>query len=303
MRSFLFCTCLFPLLLLLAACSSDPTPLGQFIPRQLSDFDSPASIVQDSFYTYIANWGADINPAMYDEDGYISRYLRDGRILEKLFIPLLNAPHSLAIQDGVLYLCDRKRVLGFDLNNACLVFECVLDAPGASYLGDMVLVSEYIALLTLPEIDELRYVNLQDGTSGRLSVYPELNAPSHLAWEQKQKRLWLMQGEAAKEKEIGYLNMGELPYVYHPLSTLKGYFHAMHIQDSSEIWLSNWVDFGKKGKLYTWHNQAIDLRPLALSEKIGGPADFWVDTRQQIIWIPALMENKVYLEPIKRNHD
>lgn len=291
------------LLLPLPACLSDNASPTHGLPQQLDDLDSPASIVQDSFYTYIANWGKDINPAIYDEDGYISRYLRNGRILEKLFIPLLHAPHSLAIQDHVLYFCDRKRVRGFDLNNACLVFDLELDAPEATYLGDLTFVRPDLLLVSLPEIDELRYINLKDRTAGTLTVYPSLTAPMYLEWEEDEKRLWIMQGEVAKEKEIGYLELGELPYVYRPQSTVKGFFRAMHLQDSHELWLSSWGDFGKEGRLFTWDSQDTKLVPMALSEKIGGPADFCVDTRQQVIWIPALMENKVYLEPINTDHD
>ena len=61
---------------------------------------------------------------------------------------------------------------------------------------------------------------------------------------------------------------------------------------------SDWKKMEKAGELVIIDMMDQQTYPVALSQKIGGPADFYYDTDRKIVFIPMMMEDKVLMESV-----
>jgi sugar lactone lactonase YvrE len=81
------------------------------------------------------------SPFSRDNNGFISRFLPDGRIVELKWIAgghngvTLNAPKGLAVNAGVLYVTDLDTVRAFDVKTGAPKFEVPIE--GATFLNDL----------------------------------------------------------------------------------------------------------------------------------------------------------------------
>jgi len=100
------------LLLVAAGCSASPAQ-----PHTLAKLSSPESVLLVGDRALVSNIGVNLDPLGKDGDGYISEL--DGT---RVFTGL-DAPKGMATLDGVLYVADVDRVVGFNIATHARVFE------------------------------------------------------------------------------------------------------------------------------------------------------------------------------------
>ena len=92
----------------------------------------------------------------------------------------------------------------------------------------------------------------------------------------------------------GKLENGKLDF--QKIYTVGGLYDGIAV-NNGKVYFSDWVTYEKKGVL-----KEIDLASgktvtLDLPEKIGGPADFYLDKDSKKLWIPMMMENSLLITP------
>lgn len=102
---------------------------------------APESVLYDADSDNYLISNIDGSPFARDNNGFISRFLPDGRIVELKWIAggqngvTLNAPKGLAVNAGVLYVADLDTVRAFDLKTGAPKFEISIE--GSTFLNDL----------------------------------------------------------------------------------------------------------------------------------------------------------------------
>ena len=63
---------------------------------------------------FVGNVGEKLEPLNKDNDGFISKLDKSGKIIEKKFLSNLNAPKGMNTINGVLYVVDIDTLKGFN---------------------------------------------------------------------------------------------------------------------------------------------------------------------------------------------
>ena len=66
---------------------------------------------------FVGNVGKKLESLNKDNDGFISKLDKSGKIIEKKFLSNLNAPKGMNTINGVLYVVDIDTLKGFDLKS------------------------------------------------------------------------------------------------------------------------------------------------------------------------------------------
>lgn len=85
--------------------------------QEFDGFKSPESIFVDKNSVYVSNVGEKLEPLAKDNDGFISKLDKNGKVLEHKFISNLNAPKGMMEVVNTLYVVDINVVRGFDLKS------------------------------------------------------------------------------------------------------------------------------------------------------------------------------------------
>jgi hypothetical protein len=91
--------------------------------------------------------------------------------------------------------------------------------------------------------------------------------------------------------KLGVIDMKSKKYTR--MTDDEGYFYGLAL-NGKKLYYSDWVQFAKRGVI-KWID--IDNRSagqVKFTSKIGGPADFVYDARNDIFLIPAVLENRVF---------
>jgi len=90
--------------------------LNSFSQQIINGFAMPESVTLDGKRFFVSNQGQDVFSK--DGDGFISEISEDGKLIELKFLPqkgVLHAPKGMTVADGILYVADLDRIVGFDI--------------------------------------------------------------------------------------------------------------------------------------------------------------------------------------------
>lgn len=264
---------------------------------KVDGFSSPESVISDGTYFYVSNVGKELKPMDRDGDGYISRLSDEGRVLERRFISGLNAPKGMAVLDDVLYVADIDHIKGFDLSNGEKVFDLDFSGAGTSFLNDITVISDQELLVSATDTGNLYLVRTgSDPRFEKIESDADLAGPNGLCFVPEDNTVYIA-SYGRNNKPDGVVGRAEIRggrLVYEKISSREGYYDGIAVYKGRVI-VSDWIAYQKAGELVSIDPESGRAVPLELGEKIGGPADFYLDRKGKRLWIPMMMENKVLI--------
>ncbi|NDV22480.1 hypothetical protein [Desulfovibrio sp. JC022] len=279
--------CLF-MVLQLVACSSKTTIVD--------GFSAPESVISDGTYFYVSNVGEKLKPMDKDGDGYISRLSAEGDVLERKYISGLNAPKGTTVLNGILYVNDIDHLQGYSLADGKQVVDLDFSAEGTSFLNGIAVIDDKL-LISAMDTGDLFVVDVSSSpTVTKLECTTDLFGPNGLSYDAKTGAIYLC-SFGKDHKPNGIVGKGRIDgnkFYFKKISSRNGLYDGMVYHDGNVIF-SDWVDFKKEGVLIRQDVETGELSTLDLGEKIGGPADFYLDKEGKRLWIPMMLENKVMI--------
>jgi hypothetical protein len=271
------------------------------VDKTLSGFSSPESVVVTGEDVFVSNLGVKLEPMEKDGDGFIARLDRQGNVKTMKWAVDLHGPKGMIAVDGVLYVADIDRVVGFRIGDGKRIFELDMAATGTRFLNAFTRIDNRRLLLSATDLDKVFVVDLKAGKFGELAFDTPPKGPNGM--KQAGNRLivveWGKDGQANGAVKTYRLEgmSAKLDKQYTPSPA--GLFDGV-VDIGANRWLiSNWVKFEPAGLL-----QVLDTRTGQISvanEKtpVAGPADLFLDDQGKL-WVPGMMEGKVYRMTLKR---
>ena len=258
-------------------------------------FESPVSVAQYGGYYYLSNSGKNFGLATKDGDGYISRIKSDGSQEEVTmkYITGLNNPRGICAVQGVLYVCDVDRLVGFDLKSKKKVSELSFAKENVTQLTSIESVSNNVVYVSATDIHTIFEVNL---SSRKYSKWTETAAPTGLLINNNQMYVCSMGTDSIGNGKLGVIDMKTKKYTQ--LTDDEGYFWGLALNGKrlyySDWMLSNNTSYTKRGVIKYIDLDTQSTGQIKFTSKIGGPADFVYDARNDIFIIPAVLEGVVF---------
>lgn len=268
---------------------------AQSIVNVVEGLAHPESAVAANGNLYISNIGDTLAPTAKDGDGFITKINTSNNRIEKFkFLPehtQLHAPKGLAIANNILYVADIDRVVGFDLNSRKQVFERPL--PDAQYLNDIVIQSNETLFVSATNTGRIFRIDLNDNSYRYLDI-PEIKGANGLVTGENENTLYCV-GFGENNKPTGQIIKIDLSTQQtHTVTEYRGYLDGVQYQNGS-LYFTDWKAFEKKGIINRLGLNSGKITAFSLEEPIAGPADFILDIKRDQFYVPALLENKLYI--------
>lgn len=287
-KYYVFTICLL-LLLQLEACQEKTT--------KVEGFAAPESVTSDGEFFYVSNVGAELKPTVKDGDGFISKLSADGKILDLKFISGLNAPKGMVVLNSVLYVADIDKLKGFTLAEGKQVVDLDFSSEGTSFLNGMTVLEDGKLLVSAMDIGALYLVEPSETPSFcRIECATDLYGPNGLSYDPVSGTVYLC-SFGKDHKPNGIVGKGRIEknkFNFTEIYPQKGFYDGM-VYHEGKVLFSDWVAFEKQGVLIMEDVETGESSIIDLGEKIGGPADFYLDQKEKKIWIPMMLENKILI--------
>ncbi len=251
----------------------------------------PESVVMDGDLLYVADIGKEMEPLKKDGDGTISTYHKDGKLIKKAFIKGIDAPKGLAIQGDMLVACDVDQLRVFDKKTGKQLKAISFEGSKTKFLNDFVFIGPNVGFLTATDINTVFKVFLESGQSTPLKLADTLRGPNGLAYSRQGNILMLNEygganGEKGRVLEIS-LDKGNAVRV---ITGAEGGLDGMAITSDGSFLVSDWGDV-PRGRVFSVGYSGFRE---VTSTPVSGPADFAHDAASKTIYLPAMLEGKVY---------
>ena len=278
-------------------------------PGAIGGLSSPESVLKspDGRSFYISNVGPALAPSEKDGDGFITEASRFGRIIKKRFLPRgddkLDSPKGMALVGRTLYVADVDRLVGFDTRSRRQVFSMDLSSEGTVFLNDITVKSQTVLYVSATDIGKIFEVSLKDeGRRGEYKVlegdYPGVNG---LYYDKESSSLYLVGfGTADGKGGLGVIFYDkEYNLKYEVLTGPVGMLDGIRRLPGRRLLISDWVESGKAGRLIVYSIDTKEISEVELSSDVKGPADFYYDVTSKQIWLPGMVEGKVFIDDIE----
>ena len=275
--------------LFLVSCSFFATVLAQDQYSHLG-FDSPVCVTQYGGFYYLSNAGKNFGLATEDGDGYISRIKSDGSQEEAtfLYIPGLNNPRGIYAAQGILYVCDINRLLGYDLKTLKKVFELSFEKENVTQLTSIASADDKTLYLSATDINVIFELNL---SSKKYTKWTETISPTGMLINNGLMYVCSMGTDSLPNGKLGVIDMKTKKY--NQLTDDEGFFYGLAL-NGKRLYYSDWVQFAKRGAIKWIDLDTKNNGQVMFTSRIGGPADFIFDARNDLFLIPAVLEGCVF---------
>lgn len=258
--------------------------------KEIKGLSHPESFIYDSASDsyFISNVGSSGGAGERDNDGYITRISGDmkkkiDRWVEGGSDITLNAPKGLAVYNGILYVADIDRLLGFSVKTAKQVVEIKLKNMGAVFLNDVA-------------SDDTGNIYVTCTGSGKVFKY---------STTKKTTDVWISGGIVPGPNGIVYQSAEKtftvVDYVDGGIYKfdLTGKKISMKVTGFPSL---DGVDYDDKGNLYfssytrgkVWMI-AGNSAPKLIYEVNSSPADISIDKKHGYLLIPIMMDNSAVI--------
>jgi hypothetical protein len=255
-------------------------------------FDAPVSVTEYGGYYYLSNSGENFGTAIKDGDGYISRIKSDGSQEEVTmkYITGLNNPRGIYAIQGILYICDIDRLIGINLKSKKKEFELDFTNENTKLLTDMTSVNDNdkVIYVSATDIHIIFEVDLQ---TKKYVKWAEATSTSGLLIHSQQMYLCSMGTDSLPNGKLGVIDLNTKKYA--PLNVDEGYLWGVAFH-GKRLYYSDWMQFAKRGVIKWIDIDTQSTGQVKLTSKIGGPADFMYDARNDIFIVPAVLEGVVF---------
>ena len=271
-------------------------------PVKLEGFDSPESVTSDGKSFYVSNMGKELKPTAKDGDGFISKVSKDGKLLERKFLPkdgFLDSPKGILALNGVLYVADVDTLYGFNLRSRKQVFKLDFSAEKTLFLNAIAKKDDKTIFLSSTDTNGIFEVNISGKPFYRLLIsgVPGANG---MKYDAAAKKLYVVGfvSDPNPNGQVGVVDLGSTPS-YSAISSYKGLLDGLVLlPGGKKLVFTDWVKFEKAGVLKECDIATGAVSDVAVSEPIGGPADIYYDAKTGRMWIPMMMEGKLLIEKI-----
>ncbi|WP_218962649.1 acetolactate decarboxylase [Sphingobacterium sp. 1.A.5] len=263
--------------------------LNSFSQQVINGFATPESVTSDGKRFFVSNQGQDFSSR--DSDGFISEISADGKLIELKFAPtkgVLHAPKGMAVENGILYVADLERIVGFDINSRTTVFELAI--PQATVLNDICRLENGFIGVTDTYSGNIYKVNTQTKSLETIGNIPTING---ISFNRNTNQLVVCtNGETLGEGSV-YLKTGNGDFERLP-NIANGFFDGVEWLDDNSLLISDWVTFPTKGygKLWVYDLKTQQSEVLLTEESI---ADIYYHPVTQKIYMPQMQKNKVII--------
>jgi len=265
------------------------------VEKTIAGFSSPESVAAVGGDVFVSNLGVKLEPTAKDGDGFISRLDRQGNIKMLRWADKLDGPKGLIVVDGILYVADIDRVLGFRVRDGKQVFALDLAATGSVFLNGFARYDNRRLLLSATDIGKVFVIDLPKKSFSEMQFDTPPKGPNGM--KKAGSRLMVVEWGTDSQPN-GNIKTYRLEGLQAKLEktydlTPPGYFDGIVDLGANRWLISNWVKFEPAGLL-----QVLDTRTgkvTVANEKmpIAGPADMFLDDQGKL-WVPGMMEGKVY---------
>ncbi|WP_027179041.1 YncE family protein [Maridesulfovibrio bastinii] len=264
----------------------------------IEGFSSPESVTSDGTYFYVSNVGTEIRPLDRDGDGFISRVSADGLMIDEKFIEGLDAPKGIAALNGVLYVADLNHLKGYSTSNGRKVFDLDFSDEGTSFLNGIAVIDKSTIAVSATDVGNIYLVAVTDtGKYTKIKTAADLNGPNGLSYDCKSHTLYIASYGSGKKAD-GFIGKGCLKGAsmeYKKVFSSGGFYDGI-VAVGDKLLFSDWVKFARSGVLRSLDLKSGKIQSVNLGRKIGGPADFYYDSKEDKLWIPMMMEGKVMIQ-------
>jgi DNA-binding beta-propeller fold protein YncE len=271
------------------------------VDKTIPGFSSPESVVAVGKDVFVSNLGVKLEPMEKDGDGFISRLDREGNVKALKWAEKLNGPKGMIAVDGVLYVADIDRVVGFHIGNGKQVFELDMAATGAKFLNAFTRYDSRRLLLSATDIGKVFVIDLKAKKFGELAFDTPPKGPNGM--KQAGNRLivveWGTDGQpngTVKTYTLAGMS-ARLDRQFSPSPA--GYFDGVVGIGANRWLISNWVKFEPAGQLQVLDTQTGKVTVANEKTPLAGPADIFLDDQGKL-WVPGMMEGKVYRMTLRR---
>lgn len=263
--------------------SAGERPAPELVWELRADIDAPESAYYDpgSDVIFISNVGG--VGSKKDGEGWIHKVRPNGKVLESRWVSGLNAPKGMRAHDGVLYVTDIDRVLGFDIKTGKTVRE--IKIAKAKFLNDIA-VGPKGELYVSDTLQSLVYVI---SPKGRVKVFVEgevLESPNGLFVARQRLYIasWGLTTDWSTKTQGRLLSVGLKKKKIHSMSGSIGNLDGLERMGSD--WLtSDWV----AGKVFRVSKGVTEV----LLEGLEGSADIGYIEHLGLLIVPQMKGNVV----------
>ena len=283
------------LAILLAALGLPAQAVSVTVEKTIPGFSSPESVVVSGDDVFVSNVGVKLEPFAKDGDGFITRLDRHGNVKEPKWADRLDAPKGLIAVNGVLYVADIDRVLGFRQRDGKRVFELDLAPTGTRFLNAFARYDNRRLLLSSTDLGKVFVIDLPGRGYSEIRFDTPPNGPNGLKklgghlivveWGSDNQA----NGKVRRYRLDGF--SAKLENTYEPSPA--GYFDGVVSLGANRWLISNWVKFEPAGLLQVLDSRTGKVGVVNEHIPLAGPADLFLDDRNKL-WVPAMLEGKVY---------
>lgn len=265
----------------------------------LSGFESPESVLVGSEFIFVSNIGKDPAPAQKDNDGFISRLDKNGKVVNHKFITNLNAPKGMIEVDNALYVVDIDRILGFDTRGKKLLEVAIL---GSAFLNDIVALDSTTLLLSDTGNGIIYTFNLANATYSEFMRLDLAKTGGGNGMALSADKKWLFVACYHPDGTSGgqILAINTRDKAIKVLESTKGAYDGIVFAKNGDLLISDW-GANLQGRIYklraksgSFHKGnfkgAITKQSLNLP-LMQGPADMF--GANGVLYIPKMLENEV----------
>ncbi len=269
------------------------------VDKTIAGFSSPESVAVAGGDVFVSNLGVKLEPSAKDGDGFISRLDREGNVKTLKWADKLDGPKGLIVVDGVLYVADIDRVLGYRVRDGKQVFALDMAATGSVFLNGFARYDNRRLLLSATDIGKVYLVDLPKQSFAEVQFDTPPKGPNGM--KKAGNRLMVVEWGTDSQPngnvksyrlESSQTRMqAKLDKAYD--LTPAGYFDGVVDLGANRWLISNWVKFEPAGVLQVLDTRTGKASAVAMKSPVAGPADMFLDDQGKL-WVPGMLEGKVY---------
>lgn len=256
-------------------------------PQHIEGFAHPESVFVHKNDVFVSNIGQKLDPMAKDNDGFISKLDKSGKVVELKWIENLNAPKGMNVIGDTLYVVDIDTLKGFDIASKKEVLS--IPVSGGVFLNDIVVLDNNTLLVSDTGTGIIHTFDIK---GKKYETFTKLDSkyggPNGLLLDAKKKALIVVGYDPAGKQKGSVVSIDlkskKLTKITEPLGALDG----VVVAKNGDLLVSDWGEnlagvvyrIDSKGKVST-----LEL------ESMGGPADMFNDGKS--LWIPRMADKKV----------
>lgn len=253
--------------------------------QEFDGFASPESVYATSDSVFVSNLGKEVKPLEKDNDGFIIKMSKDGKVLGK--ISNLNAPKGMGVVDNVLYATDIDTIKGFDLKTQKQIFS--LPIKGAIFLNDIATKGKNTLYVSDTGSGKVYEINLKKKSYQEFIAIDSAKyggGPNGLLVEGN--TLWVVTYDPSQKVEGQVLKINLKNKKVEEFSKARGFMDGIAVDEDKNLLVSAWGN-NLAGVVYQISSKG-EASTLPIRQ-VKGCADIFY--KDGVLWIPAMIENKV----------